>query len=89
MDIRAEWKRGPVLFDGAMGTYFAQNHPGERCELASLTRPEEISAIHRAYLEAGCRRNYYEHPREDAILMTLEFENGTESDDAGRVGESI
>lgn len=55
MDIRAEWKRGPVLFDGAMGTYFAQNHPGERCELASLTRPEEISAIHRAYLEAGCR----------------------------------
>ena len=37
MDIRAEWKRGPVLFDGAMGTYFAQNHPGERCELASLT----------------------------------------------------
>ncbi|MDE7243075.1 MAG: ribosomal protein S18-alanine N-acetyltransferase [Oscillospiraceae bacterium] len=26
------------------------------------------------YLEVGCRRNYYEHPKEDAILMTLEFE---------------
>ncbi len=25
------------------------------------------------YLEVGCRRNYYEHPKEDAILMTLEF----------------
>ena len=30
MDIRAEWKRGPVLFDGAMGTYFAQNHPDRK-----------------------------------------------------------
>lgn len=69
---------------------------GEALELAFLTL--EVRASNRAaqalyakhgYLEAGCRRNYYEHPREDAILMTLEFENGTESDDAGRVGESI
>ena len=91
-DIRTFLRTGePLLFDGAMGTHFAAlpGRAGERCELGSLRRPEEIAAIHRAYLEAGCRRNYYEHPREDAILMTLEFENGTESDDAGRVGESI
>ena len=69
---------------------------GEALELAFLTL--EVRASNHAaqalyakhgYLEAGCRRNYYEHPREDAILMTLEFENGTESDDSGRVGGSI
>ena len=57
-DIRTYLKEGgPLLFDGAMGTYFAAL-PGraeERCELANLTCPEEITAIHRAYLEAGCR----------------------------------
>ena len=49
--------RGPLLFDGAMGTWYAAQpgRAGERCELANLTHPEEIAAIHRAYLEAGCR----------------------------------
>ena len=28
------------------------------------------------YRRAGRRKNYYEHPREDAILMTLEFPDG-------------
>lgn len=56
MDIREEFREGrPLLFDGGMGTYFAEKFPGERCEAANLTRPEEIAAIHRAYLEAGCR----------------------------------
>ena len=58
MDIRSDLKQGrPLLFDGAMGTYFA-SLPGraeERCERACLDHPEEIRAIHRAYLEAGCR----------------------------------
>lgn len=56
-EIREYLKEGrPLLFDGAMGTYCAARSgwAGERCELASLTRPEEVSAIHRAYLEAGC-----------------------------------
>ena len=56
MDIREELKKGrPLLFDGGMGTYYAERFPGERCELANLNRPEEVAAIHRAYLEAGCR----------------------------------
>ena len=56
MDIRMELReKGPLLFDGGMGTYFAERHPEERCELANLTRPEEIAAIHRAYLDAECR----------------------------------
>ena len=58
MDIRTYLAQGaPLLFDGAMGTYFA-SQPGwaeERCERANLTRPEEILQIHRAYLQAGCR----------------------------------
>ena len=31
------------------------------------------------FLPVGKRKNYYEAPREDAILMTLEFGYGTES----------
>ena len=58
MDIRSDLKQGrPLLFDGAMGTYFSAL-PGraeERCERACLDHPEEVRAIHRAYLEAGCR----------------------------------
>lgn len=58
MDIRTYLLHGaPLLFDGAMGTYFA-SLPGraeERCERACLTRPQEILGIHRAYLQAGCR----------------------------------
>lgn len=57
-DIRAYLKGNrPLLFDGAMGTCFAAL-PGRaesRCELAGLSAPEEIAAIHRAYLKAGCQ----------------------------------
>ena len=49
-------------------------------ELAFLTLEVRVSnraarALYagHGYLEVGCRRNYYEHPKEDAILMTLEF----------------
>ena len=58
MDIRILLSQHkPLLFDGAMGTCFA-SLPGretERCERANLDHPEEILAIHRAYLEAGCQ----------------------------------
>lgn len=58
MDIRTRLKQGePLLFDGAMGTYYAAM-PGraeEPCERANLAHPEEVAAVHRAYLEAGCQ----------------------------------
>ncbi|MBR1690175.1 MAG: homocysteine S-methyltransferase family protein, partial [Oscillibacter sp.] len=44
----------PLLFDGAMGTYFAARYGEGRCELADLDRSEAVRAIHRAYLDAGC-----------------------------------
>ena len=31
----------------------------------------------RGFRSAGRRKNYYEHPREDAVIMTKEFEDGT------------
>ena len=45
--------RRPLLFDGAMGTYYG--HPDQRVEQAAIDHPEAIAAIHRAYLQAGCR----------------------------------
>jgi len=49
--------KAPLLFDGAMGTLYA-SLPGceaKRVEAANIDEPEKISAIHRAYLEAGSR----------------------------------
>lgn len=37
----------------------------------------------RGFRSVGRRKNYYEHPREDAIIMTREFENGTETAQGG------
>ncbi len=58
MDIRTYLAQGnPLVFDGSMGTYYT-SLPGRaeaRCELASLDHPEEVAAIHRAYLEAGAK----------------------------------
>lgn len=58
MDIRTYLSLGkPLTFDGAMGTYYA-SLPGRaqaRCENANLEHPDEILAIHRAYLAAGCQ----------------------------------
>ncbi len=54
--IRAYFKDHVLLFDGAMGTYYAAGHrqSDQSCEEANLTAPSEILAIHRAYLDAGC-----------------------------------
>lgn len=54
-EIRAQIKEGLLLFDGGMGTYFAQKNRniGSGCELSNLSQPELIREIHREYLEAG------------------------------------
>ena len=50
-------ENGVLLFDGGMGTFYAsRNRTSHRdCEWANLSAPGEIEAIHRAYLEVGCR----------------------------------
>lgn len=56
-DIRDYLQENTLVFDGGMGTYFAaRNRTSHRdCEWANLLAPDEVSAIHRAYLAAGCR----------------------------------
>ena len=58
--------------------------------LACLTlevRPSNTAAIvlygRHGFRTAGRRKNYYEHPKEDALIMTLEFDYGTENGDGG------
>ncbi len=55
--IKSYIKEQVLLFDGGMGTYYAQkNHPiGMSCEMASIKEPELILGIHKEYLEAGSR----------------------------------
>jgi ribosomal-protein-alanine N-acetyltransferase len=36
----------------------------------------------RGFRSVGRRKNYYEHPKEDAIIMTLEFEYDSEDPNA-------
>ncbi|MBD5084107.1 MAG: bifunctional homocysteine S-methyltransferase/methylenetetrahydrofolate reductase [Clostridiales bacterium] len=80
MNIREYLAQGkPLLFDGAMGTYFA-SRPGRaeaQCELANLNHPEEITAIHRSYLEAGTR-----------AIRTNTFDVGTDGEEARRLIEA-
>ena len=56
MNIKDYLNEHILLFDGGMGTYFAQlNHAnGAGCELANLSQPNLIAQIHREYLDAGC-----------------------------------
>lgn len=56
MDVRDYIKNNCLLFDGAMGTYYAARNRAALCpcEKANLTNPDEIEAIHRDYLSAGC-----------------------------------
>lgn len=47
----------PLLFDGAMGTYYKSLYPADEqpCELACLDHPQRVSAIHAQYLDAGAQ----------------------------------
>ena len=57
MELREYLKHKVLLFDGAMGTYFRAVHPEYpgKCELANCTAPEQVTAVHKAYLESGAR----------------------------------
>jgi methionine synthase I (cobalamin-dependent)/5,10-methylenetetrahydrofolate reductase len=48
-------KRPCLLFDGAMGTYYAalNNTNVLKCELANIENPDTIAGIHAAYIAAG------------------------------------
>ena len=41
------------------------------------------------FRSVGRRKNYYEHPKEDAIIMTKEFTDGTEDPDTGAAADGL
>ena len=57
MQIRDFLKSQVLLFDGAMGTWYADSYrqSHEKCELANLSHPDRILRIHKEYIEAGAR----------------------------------
>ena len=64
-DIRELLQNRPLLFDGAMGTYY-KAAPGVECEQANLTDPAGVLAVHREYLAAGAdavKTNTFSLPR--------------------------
>ena len=64
-DIRELLQARPLLFDGAMGTYY-KAAPGGECEQANLTDPAGVVAVHREYLAAGAdavKTNTFSLPR--------------------------
>ena len=65
MNIRELLQARPLLFDGAMGTYY-KAAPGVECEQANLTDPARVLAVHREYLAAGAdavKTNTFSLPR--------------------------
>ena len=64
-DIRELLQTRPLLFDGAMGTYY-KAAPGVECEQANLTDPAGVLTVHREYLAAGAdavKTNTFSLPR--------------------------
>lgn len=55
MDLREELGKRILFFDGGLGSLLQERglKPGELPETWNLTRPEELIAIHREYLDAG------------------------------------
>ena len=81
---RPEYRRQGIASDllGVFRNFAAGNH------LAFLTlevRASNAAAralyLKEGYAEVGRRKNYYDHPKEDAIIMTLEVSDDTESND--------
>ncbi|MPQ33154.1 bifunctional homocysteine S-methyltransferase/methylenetetrahydrofolate reductase [Clostridium estertheticum] len=50
-------KELPLIFDGAMGTYYAniKENPLSKCELANIYDRNTILNIHKEYIKAGCK----------------------------------
>ena len=57
MDIREHIRKEPLVFDGGMGTYYAQktHTRGKGVELANIETPLVVENIHTEYLNAGAQ----------------------------------
>ena len=91
--VRPEARRGGVA--SALLDVFVRFAEGNRLAFLTLeVRESNYAAIalygSRGFRGVGRRKNYYEHPKEDAIIMTREFlQHGDETADGGAVDESL
>ena len=85
MDIHTYLQDHCLLFDGAMGTYYATRYPDDQvtCEPVNLSHPERILEIHRAYIKAGCRAIKTNTFAANTAVMECEFEQVREIISAG------
>ena len=52
--IRQYLEKQPLIFDGAMGTLYAEKSR-QKCEFANINDRDTVLSIHRRYIEAGAR----------------------------------
>ena len=86
MNVGDYIRKRVLLFDGSMGTYFAEKYRdyAGACETANLRDPEKVKAIHREYIERDAGR-------EDEYLAANIFSCGGRGEAAvgyDSVGES-
>ena len=82
--VRPESRRGGVA--GQLLDVFLKFAAANQLAFLTLeVRESNYAAIalygSRGFRSAGRRKNYYEHPKEDAIIMTREFGDGTATAD--------
>lgn len=83
--VRPECRRQGIA--GKLLQVFLDFAKGNRLAFLTLeVRASNYDAIalygSRGFRSVGRRKNYYEHPREDAIIMTLEFDYDSENPNA-------
>lgn len=90
--VRPDCRRRGVA--GRLLKVFLDFAQGNRLAFLTLeVRASNYDAIalygSRGFRSVGRRKNYYEHPPEDAIIMTREFTDGTEPAHAGAAENSL
>lgn len=90
--VQPEYRRQGVA--GQLLAVFLNFAQGNRLAFLTLeVRASNYGAIALygglGFRSVGRRKNYYEHPKEDAIIMTKEFDYGTEAADAGTAGDGV
>lgn len=90
--VRPEYRRQGVA--GKLIQVFLDFAQGNRLAFLTLeVRASNYDAIalygSRGFRSVGRRKNYYEHPKEDALIMTREFNDGTENTDAGTASDDL
>ena len=79
--VRADY-RGNGIADDLLDVFvrFGREHLAfPTLEVRPTNEPAIQLYYKHGFAQVGRRKDYYQHPREDAIIMTLEFGNGTET----------